>query len=97
MRLHVTARRCLLRPVFDSGKMGAVEVQAYGNATCFALSGEGCLEVANELRHLPGLPALVTMSKLKPYLVTAAVVLVVIVLINAVIKPMLPASIQAYL
>jgi hypothetical protein len=37
------------------------------------------------------------MSKLKPYLVTAAVVLVVIVLINAVIKPMLPASIQAYL
>ena len=37
------------------------------------------------------------MSKFKPYLIIAAVVIVTIVVINAVVKPMLPASIQAYL
>ena len=36
------------------------------------------------------------MSKFKPYLIIAAVVVVVIVLIG-IVKPMLPASIQAYL
>lgn len=37
------------------------------------------------------------MSKFKPQLIIVAIVVVVIVLINAVIKPMLPANLQAYL
>jgi hypothetical protein len=37
------------------------------------------------------------MSKFKPYLIIAAVVVVTLIVLNAVVKPMLPASIQAYL
>jgi len=37
------------------------------------------------------------MSKFKPYLIIAAVVVVTLIVLNAVAKPMLPASIQAYL
>ena len=95
--MAVIDRECLLRLVFDLWKVGAVEVQANGNATWLALSGCGCLEVSNELRELAGRPALVTMNKIKPYLVTAAVVIVVMIVVNAVLKPMLPASISQYL
>ena len=37
------------------------------------------------------------MKLIKPYIGTAIVVLVVLVLVNVVIKPMLPASMQTYL
>ncbi len=37
------------------------------------------------------------MNKFKPYLIIAAVVVVTIVVLNAVIKPMLPTTLQNYL
>lgn len=37
------------------------------------------------------------MNKIKPYLITAVVAVIAVALVRAVIKPMLPASIQAYL